>query len=202
MSNLVLTTSYRRPGIVLDPRRTEAYETGDGWKKTEEMGGRERWIAEMSWDTLLGMTQVSFLKSDQFQEAEAHPKRQIQGNGTSLRKHWTKFAPSERSHSYQRGWKVGSPRCSSGKKGHSTLVPSWMKRERFEREREPPRAPAMASDSSRGRRGRSPYPRSKGYRAAFYRISTRHGRAGKRGGSVAEGGKRLTRFFSLICRTG
>ena len=68
MSYLVLATFYQKPERVLDPRPITVYGVGEGWRRTEEMGGRRRWILQLveidgAWEIPLGTARVVFPNS-------------------------------------------------------------------------------------------------------------------------------------------
>ena len=44
MTNLVPKMLCQRPESVLEQRMTRAYEAGEGWRGTEDVGGRRMWI--------------------------------------------------------------------------------------------------------------------------------------------------------------
>ena len=143
------------------------------------MGGRRRWVserAERGLDNLLGKPQVSFQKSGQFQEAQAHPACRIPGGWIPSRKDWTSFGLSKRTrgHRYQaerrRAWGGGNPHCSPEKAmSHAGPVCSWMRREEFERQRAVSCAYVVLSDSSHIHS--STHPRNTGCRFVFRHIS-------------------------------
>ena len=161
MPILVLMMSWRQiPENGLDQRATAVCEVGEGWKGTEEMGGKRRWVlrwAEGGWDTLLGKVRVAFPKPDRLQKAQAHPVCRSPGGGALSQKHWTSSVL----------WKRTTV-------NHMGLVHPRARRKKPEQQQRVISCAYLAPPDAPRTRNRTPQPWNMGYRAALRHTSAHH----------------------------